>query len=53
MPGMTNRETWWMVLLSDMGKRDCRSCGNVSLWNRRNVVDERLQDFGTTQKCAH
>jgi hypothetical protein len=52
LPGMTNRETRWMVLSSDIRKRDSRICGNVSLWNRRHVTDERLQYLGTTHKFA-
>jgi hypothetical protein len=47
--GVANRETRCMMLFSDIGKWDCR---NVSLWNRCDVADERLQDFGTTQTCA-
>jgi hypothetical protein len=39
-----------MVLFSDIGKRDCRSCENLS--PRGHVADEKLQDFGTTQTCA-
>jgi hypothetical protein len=52
LPGFINRETQRRVLFSDIRKRDCIICGNVSLWNIRHVTDERFQYAGTTRTCA-